>query len=59
MKIAISGKGGVGKTTLSAFLCKWFGDQGRTVLAIDATPPPIWERPWPFLVPTPYRPLPK
>ena len=36
MKIAISGKGGVGKTTLSAFLCKWFGDQGRTVLAIDA-----------------------
>ncbi len=38
MKIAISGKGGVGKTTLSAFLCKWFGDQGRTVLAIDADP---------------------
>lgn len=38
MKIAISGKGGVGKTTLSAFLCKWFGDQGNTVLAIDADP---------------------
>jgi CO dehydrogenase maturation factor len=38
MKIAISGKGGVGKTTLSAFLCKWFADQGRTVLAIDADP---------------------
>ncbi|MGD9338600.1 MAG: AAA family ATPase, partial [Syntrophobacterales bacterium] len=38
MKIAISGKGGVGKTTLSAFLCRWFGDQGHTVLAIDADP---------------------
>jgi CO dehydrogenase maturation factor len=38
MKIAISGKGGVGKTTLSAFLCKWFGDRGHTVLAIDADP---------------------
>ena len=38
MKIAISGKGGVGKTTLSAFLCKWFGNQDRTVLAIDADP---------------------
>jgi CO dehydrogenase maturation factor len=38
MKIAISGKGGVGKTTLSAFLCKWFGDRDRTVLAIDADP---------------------
>ncbi|MCE5336396.1 MAG: AAA family ATPase [Desulfobacteraceae bacterium] len=38
MKIAVSGKGGVGKTTLSAFLVKWFADQGRTVLAIDADP---------------------
>ena len=38
MKIAISGKGGVGKTTLSAFLCRWFGDQDHTVLAIDADP---------------------
>lgn len=38
MKIAISGKGGVGKTTLSAFLCRWFGDRGHTVLAIDADP---------------------
>jgi CO dehydrogenase maturation factor len=38
MKIAISGKGGVGKTTLSAFLCRWFGDQGHKVLAIDADP---------------------
>lgn len=38
MKIAISGKGGVGKTTLSAFLCRWFADLGNTVLAIDADP---------------------
>jgi len=38
MKIAVSGKGGVGKTTLSAFLCRWFGDKGDTVLAIDADP---------------------
>jgi CO dehydrogenase maturation factor len=38
LKIAISGKGGVGKTTLSAFLVKWFADQGRNVLAIDADP---------------------
>ena len=38
MKIAISGKGGVGKTTLAAFLVKWFAEQGRSVLAIDADP---------------------
>lgn len=38
MKIAVSGKGGVGKTTLAAFLAKWFAKQGRSVLAIDADP---------------------
>jgi CO dehydrogenase maturation factor len=38
MKIAISGKGGVGKTTLSAFLANWFAQRGHTVLAIDADP---------------------
>lgn len=38
MKIAVSGKGGVGKTTLSAFLVKWFAAQGKHVLAIDADP---------------------
>lgn len=36
MKIAIAGKGGVGKTTLSAALAKLYRDEGRTVLAIDA-----------------------
>jgi CO dehydrogenase maturation factor len=38
VKIAVSGKGGVGKTTLSAFLIKWFAAQGKNVLAIDADP---------------------
>jgi CO dehydrogenase maturation factor len=38
LKIAVSGKGGVGKTTLSAFLAKWFANQGKNVLAIDADP---------------------
>jgi CO dehydrogenase maturation factor len=38
MKIAISGKGGVGKTLLSAFLSKIFADSGYSVIAIDADP---------------------
>ncbi|WP_449244682.1 ATP-binding protein [Desulfobacca acetoxidans] len=38
MKIAVSGKGGVGKTTLAALLIKYFRDQGKKVLAIDADP---------------------
>lgn len=38
MKLAISGKGGVGKTTLAAMLVKTFNEQGRRVLAIDADP---------------------
>jgi CO dehydrogenase maturation factor len=38
LKIAVSGKGGVGKTTLSAFLVKWFAAEGRDVLAVDADP---------------------
>jgi CO dehydrogenase maturation factor len=38
MKIAVSGKGGVGKTTFSALLIRMLSDMGRKVLAIDADP---------------------
>jgi CO dehydrogenase maturation factor len=38
MKLAISGKGGVGKTTLTALLAKAFANRGYRVLAIDADP---------------------
>jgi CO dehydrogenase maturation factor len=37
-KIAVSGKGGVGKTTLSALLAHIYAGQGRSVIAIDADP---------------------
>jgi CO dehydrogenase maturation factor len=40
MKIAISGKGGVGKTTLTALLAQIYADQGLGVLAVDADPSP-------------------
>ena len=40
MKIAITGKGGVGKTTLSALLAQTYADMGREVLAVDADPSP-------------------
>jgi CO dehydrogenase maturation factor len=38
MKIAVSGKGGVGKTTFSALLIRTLNEQGKHVLAIDADP---------------------
>jgi len=38
MKIAISGKGGVGKTILASLLCKIFAESGYSVIAIDADP---------------------
>ncbi|MCD6574096.1 AAA family ATPase, partial [Candidatus Aerophobetes bacterium] len=38
MKIAVTGKGGVGKTTLTAGIVKYFAWKGRSVFAIDADP---------------------
>ncbi|AKX93977.1 AAA family ATPase [Neomoorella thermoacetica] len=38
MKLAISGKGGVGKTTIAAGLIKYFAGQGYQVYAVDADP---------------------
>jgi len=38
MKIAISGKGGVGKTLLATLLSKTFAESGYSVIAIDADP---------------------
>ena len=38
MKIAITGKGGVGKTTLSAILSHLYSAEGKRVIAVDADP---------------------
>ncbi len=40
MKLAITGKGGVGKTTLAALFAQAYADMGRDVLAVDADPSP-------------------
>lgn len=40
MKIAVAGKGGVGKTSVAGTLARILARDGRTVLAIDADPGP-------------------
>ncbi|MDH7508424.1 MAG: AAA family ATPase [Methanomassiliicoccales archaeon] len=38
LKIAVSGKGGVGKTTVAGILARLFGRDGKEVLVLDADP---------------------
>jgi CO dehydrogenase maturation factor len=38
MKVAVTGKGGVGKTTVSAYLARCWRDLGHRVVAVDADP---------------------
>jgi CO dehydrogenase maturation factor len=41
MKIAVAGKGGAGKTTVSGTIARAFARSGRSVLALDADTNPM------------------
>ena len=43
MKLAITGRGGVGKTTLASLLARLYAADGNAVLAIDAAPDAVEE----------------
>jgi CO dehydrogenase maturation factor len=38
LKLAITGKGGVGKTTIAALIIRYLADRGKRIIAIDADP---------------------
>ena len=38
MKIAVTGKGGVGKTPFAATLARFYAEEGKNVLAADVDP---------------------
>ena len=38
MKIAVTGKGGVGKTTVSAVLARLYAAEGKKIFAVDVDP---------------------
>ena len=38
MKVAVTGKGGVGKTTFAAILSRLYAEEGRSILAVDVDP---------------------